>query len=188
MKDFGTAMTGMGADEVEAPEALGSGQVAATLASCGSRGHPHLCRRPCIYFVAGKCETGARCNYCHMSHEGRPAKMDKQQRQKFSAMGLREGLLMIHRLLTATATECSFLPLAKDLLDLVAEEAQAHQETEEVVAEAMQRRLERVLARMPFHQLALLAGAKASRSDFGRKVVACVEKLTDDLEAAANLA
>ncbi|CAE7245175.1 strG [Symbiodinium natans] len=182
---FPVTGTAMGADEVEA---LGQRQVAVTLASCGSRGHPHLCRRPCIYFVAGKCETGARCNYCHMSHEGRTAKMDKQQRSKFNAMGCREGLLLLHRLLTVTATENGFLPLAKDFLDLVAQEAQWHPAAEEVFSEAMQRRLERVIARMPFHQLALLAVAKASRHDFGTEMVACVEKLTDELEAMAHVA
>ncbi|CAE7942469.1 strG [Symbiodinium sp. KB8] len=158
-------------------------------ASCGSRGHPDLCKRPCIYFVAGKCTTGEQCNYCHMPHGDRPAKLDKQQRQKFNLMGMREALLMLHRILTSNAAMNGFLPLAKESLDLVAEEAMKHPTGEETTSESAQRRLERVLVRMPFHQLALLCVSKAlaNRSDFGELMVACIEKLTDDLEAYRGL-
>ncbi|CAE7891462.1 strG, partial [Symbiodinium microadriaticum] len=56
--------------------------------SCGSKGHPFLCKRPCIYFVSGKCTPAEHCNYCHMEHKDRSAKLDKQQRHKFNLMGM----------------------------------------------------------------------------------------------------
>eukprot|EP00435_Cladocopium_sp_Y103_P069483 s617_g33.t1 len=47
--------------------------------SCGSRGHPHLCRRPCIHFAKGECELGDACGYCHFTHAKCPS-LDKRQR------------------------------------------------------------------------------------------------------------
>jgi len=150
--------------------------------SCGSRGHPDLCKRPCIYLVAGKCTSGINCSYCHMEHKDRPAKLDKQQRHKFNLMGMREALLMLQGMLTSSAKENGFLPLAGDTLDLVEKEARKHDVTEVRSSEAVYRRLERVLVRMPFHQLALLAVSKADSSEFGELMVTSIEKLTEDLE------
>ncbi|CAE7891437.1 MTPC1, partial [Symbiodinium necroappetens] len=36
-------------------------RVAELLPSHGSLGHPEVCRRPCIYFLAGHCENGNAC-------------------------------------------------------------------------------------------------------------------------------
>ena len=156
-------------------------------ASCGSRGHPHLCKRPCIYIASGNCAVGAQCKYCHMPHADRPAKLDKQQRTRFNSMGKRDALLLLQSILTMSATTNGFLHLAKDILDLVAKEAMKHDAVEEVSSESAKRRLERVLVRMPFHQLALLSVSKANRGEFGELMVPCIEKLTDDLEAARNI-
>ncbi|CAK9083622.1 Putative tRNA/rRNA methyltransferase Rv0881, partial [Durusdinium trenchii] len=46
----------------------------------GSVGHPELCRRPCIYFMAGNCENGDSCTYCHQPHYEKTVKLDKKQR------------------------------------------------------------------------------------------------------------
>eukprot|EP00439_Symbiodinium_sp_Y106_P052559 s5291_g7.t1 len=43
-------------------------RVAELLPSHGSLGHPEVCRRPCIYFLAGHCENGNACAYCHLPH------------------------------------------------------------------------------------------------------------------------
>ncbi|CAE7891459.1 unnamed protein product, partial [Symbiodinium microadriaticum] len=75
-----------------------------------------------------------------------------------------------------------FLHLARDTLDLVEEEAMKHDATEVTSSEAVYRRLDRVLVRMSFHQLALLAVSKADCSEFGEIMVTSLEKLTDDLE------
>ena len=50
------------------------------LPSQGSLGHPEVCRRPCIYFIAGHCENGNTCDYCHMEHIEKTPKLDKRQR------------------------------------------------------------------------------------------------------------
>jgi len=117
-----------------------------------------------------------------MEHKDRPAKLDKQQRHKFNLMGMREALLMLQGMLTSSAKENGFLPLAGDTLDLVEKEARKHDVTEVRSSEAVYRRLERVLVRMPFHQLALLAVSKADSSEFGELMVTSIEKLTEDLE------
>ncbi|OLQ08902.1 hypothetical protein AK812_SmicGene7552 [Symbiodinium microadriaticum] len=139
-------------------------------------------KRPCIYFVSGKCTPAEHCNYCHMEHKDRSAKLDKQQRHKFNLMGMREALLMLQGMLTSNARENGFLHLARDTLDLVEEEAMKHDATEVTSSEAVYRRLDRVLVRMSFHQLALLAVSKADCSEFGEIMVTSLEKLTDDLE------
>ncbi|CAE7257158.1 unnamed protein product [Symbiodinium natans] len=50
------------------------------LPSQGSLGHPEVCRRPCIYFIAGNCENGRACAYCHIEHTEKTPKLDKRQR------------------------------------------------------------------------------------------------------------
>ncbi|OLP99402.1 hypothetical protein AK812_SmicGene18034 [Symbiodinium microadriaticum] len=35
----------------------------------GSRGHPEVCGKPCIFFSLGKCENGDMCGYCHLRHQ-----------------------------------------------------------------------------------------------------------------------
>ncbi|CAE7486477.1 unnamed protein product [Symbiodinium sp. CCMP2456] len=122
-----------------------------------------------------------------MPHADRPPKLDKQQRAKFNSMGKRDALLLIQSILTMNATTNGFLHLAKDILDLVAKEAMKHNAVEEASSESAHRRLERVLVRMPFHQLALLSVSKANRAEFGEVMVPCIEKLTDDLETARNI-
>ncbi|CAE7041973.1 ANKRD50 [Symbiodinium sp. CCMP2592] len=157
-------------------------------ASCGSRGHPHLCKRPCLFLVRGRCSNGAQCNCCHMPHARRPAMlMRRSHRQEFNLMGKREALLMLHRILTSNADRNGFLPLAKESLDLVAEEAMKHATGEETTSDYAQLRLERVLVRMPFRQLAFLSVSKANCREFGELMVTCVEKLTDDFEARREI-
>ena len=39
----------------------------------GSRGHPELCKRPCVHMAKkGPCPGGSGCGYCHLPH--RPAR------------------------------------------------------------------------------------------------------------------
>eukprot|EP00435_Cladocopium_sp_Y103_P008664 s36_g2.t1 len=59
----------------------GSGTPFQEMPSCGSYGHPHLCRRPCILFLRGTCEKGGDCGFCHLPHEAKAASFDKQQRE-----------------------------------------------------------------------------------------------------------
>eukprot|EP00438_Fugacium_kawagutii_P034708 Skav216622 [mRNA] locus=scaffold3008:190580:191773:- [translate_table: standard] len=68
----------------EPPEVLSDAQTAGVqvphLPSPGSRGHPILCRRPCVYFAKGTCEMGDECDYCHFAGHTRWVHPDKRQR------------------------------------------------------------------------------------------------------------
>mmetsp|Transcript_19574 Transcript_19574/g.45511 ORF Transcript_19574/g.45511 Transcript_19574/m.45511 type:complete len:255 (+) Transcript_19574:72-836(+) len=151
--------------------------------SCGSRGHPQLCKRPCIYYAGGKCTSGAQCNYCHLGHSERPAKLDKQQRLKFAAMPPREAMDMIHAVLKTNADENGFASLATEILDLVQLEACRHvPHQKDSSLAAMQRRLQRVLVRMPFHQLALLAVSKTGSESFREDLECRLDELTASIE------
>lgn len=50
--------------------------------SCGSFGHPHLCKKPCYLFKFGKCNDGSACNFCHRPHTERRMRLEKQQREQ----------------------------------------------------------------------------------------------------------
>ena len=54
-------------------------------ANKGSRGHPVVCRRPCIRFAKGDCEVGDACGYCHHQHP-RYVTPNKSQRLKLDCM------------------------------------------------------------------------------------------------------
>ncbi|CAJ1393747.1 unnamed protein product [Effrenium voratum] len=61
------------------PTAVETGAISAT--SPGSRGHPELCRRPCLHFARGECPRGADCVYCHLPHPQRAVSLDKRMRE-----------------------------------------------------------------------------------------------------------
>eukprot|EP00435_Cladocopium_sp_Y103_P003239 s7178_g1.t1 len=68
----------------EVPTAVQNVAVAAiaqppAAASEGSRGHPLVCRRPCIRLAKGNCNMGDACGYCHHEHP-RYVTPDKNQR------------------------------------------------------------------------------------------------------------
>lgn len=46
----------------------------------GSIGHPHLCRRVCIYFAMGACTNGQDCGFCHMPHPERIMRLNRRNR------------------------------------------------------------------------------------------------------------
>mmetsp|Transcript_123743 Transcript_123743/g.174415 ORF Transcript_123743/g.174415 Transcript_123743/m.174415 type:complete len:234 (+) Transcript_123743:7-708(+) len=56
--------------------------------SLGSRGHPQLCRRPCIRFNKGNCDMGDECGYCHFGEHRTFKSLDKRGRQKVQEMEL----------------------------------------------------------------------------------------------------
>ena len=55
----------------------------------GSRGHPVLCRRACVWFAKGECSLGATCPYCHLHHEHVVVSLDKRQRRLLQDMDTR---------------------------------------------------------------------------------------------------
>ncbi|CAE7569766.1 unnamed protein product [Symbiodinium sp. CCMP2456] len=162
--------------------------------SLGSRGHPQLCKRPCIFSV-GSCSSGSSCSYCHHSHPDKTAKLDKSQRKRFAELDIGIALLLLHDLMRTKALENGFSEEAVCLLSLVEEEARAQNPgvnwAEEVISH---RRLQRagnesnsstamVLNRMPFHQLAVLAGTKSGNPAFAKELQALVDTLSERVEA-----
>eukprot|EP00446_Apocalathium_sp_SHHI-4_P040219 CAMPEP_0177352216 /NCGR_PEP_ID=MMETSP0368-20130122/32235_1 /TAXON_ID=447022 ORGANISM="Scrippsiella hangoei-like, Strain SHHI-4" /NCGR_SAMPLE_ID=MMETSP0368 /ASSEMBLY_ACC=CAM_ASM_000363 /LENGTH=227 /DNA_ID=CAMNT_0018814189 /DNA_START=39 /DNA_END=722 /DNA_ORIENTATION=- len=49
--------------------------------NAGSRGHPELCNRPCLYFPVGQCTNKDACGFCHQGHPSRPKALDKRSRE-----------------------------------------------------------------------------------------------------------
>eukprot|EP00435_Cladocopium_sp_Y103_P015546 s51_g3.t2 len=61
----------------------------------GSRGHPVLCRRPCIRFANGSCKSGDACAYCHYEHDYRTNLLDRRQRLQLKSMDTSELLAVL---------------------------------------------------------------------------------------------
>jgi len=69
----------------------------------GSRGHPFLCRRPCVHILcSGSCSNGDACSYCHFPHEAR-SKLDSRQRAMSEAMPKAQLLSVVRELLEKQA-------------------------------------------------------------------------------------
>lgn len=68
----------------------GSGSLAkakATPSNIGSRGHPELCRRPCVFVLASSgCSNGTDCGYCHGVHLAKAPHLDKRHREQLKEM------------------------------------------------------------------------------------------------------
>jgi len=128
--------------------------------SWGSRGHPHLCQKPCLRFAGGRgrCEQGERCEFCHMGHETR-AKLDKQQRSFFNSLPQAAAMAVLCQLMEEKAAQNGFLEEARPLL------SQLLLEAGQVEPHAKLRRVEKVLRRYSFRQLLGLALPIANDSD-----------------------
>mmetsp|Transcript_125974 Transcript_125974/g.350968 ORF Transcript_125974/g.350968 Transcript_125974/m.350968 type:complete len:508 (-) Transcript_125974:253-1776(-) len=62
---------------------------AASAPNIGSRGHPFLCVRPCLFFAQGRCLSGGSCTYCHSVHESKPH-LDKNGREMFRRLTFKQ--------------------------------------------------------------------------------------------------
>eukprot|EP00930_Biecheleria_cincta_P089528 TRINITY_DN7885_c0_g1_i1.p1 TRINITY_DN7885_c0_g1~~TRINITY_DN7885_c0_g1_i1.p1 ORF type:complete len:608 (+),score=124.57 TRINITY_DN7885_c0_g1_i1:99-1922(+) len=62
----------------------------------GSRGHPELCMKPCLFFAAdGGCMNGTQCRFCHLKHRKRPAHLDKKNRAIIMRMPYPERMMIL---------------------------------------------------------------------------------------------
>eukprot|EP00439_Symbiodinium_sp_Y106_P048689 s957_g6.t1 len=102
----------------------------------GSLGHPHVCKRPCVYFAKGDCDYGDACGYCHLEHSKNRVVLDKRQREQLRAMTESQlwSLLMPH--LRAKAAQWTLqsdpLPLVRLAEARLADLEQEGAETAEV--------------------------------------------------------
>jgi len=60
----------------------------------GSVGHPELCTRPCLYFAAGSCPK-SECEFCHLDHKKRPARLDKRHRERLDRLSVSERIAVV---------------------------------------------------------------------------------------------
>ena len=135
------------------PEQSPLAEFFALLPSQGSLGHPDVCRRPCIYFVAGHCENGNACAYCHMEHLEKTPKLDKRQRTVIQGLGLPELLALVMHFCRGKAEEAGFLSEAKEILGLLAQDSAGARPLSECVSDRDLRNLWKTLARMNFSNL-----------------------------------
>ncbi|CAJ1349367.1 unnamed protein product [Effrenium voratum] len=147
--------------------------------SLGSRGHPDLCRRPCIYHRSGYCVQGADCGFCHLDHEGRAPKLDKKQREIIRSLNKAQVLAtMLYYLRTYQKLE-----LRADFLRLVERELWAQNKTEsEALAEIPEkdrRRLHKTLARMSCSGLLGLASPEQAGAAFRQCLADATERLRE---------
>ncbi|CAE8711014.1 unnamed protein product, partial [Polarella glacialis] len=85
--------------------------------SAGSVGHPELCKRPCLFFLAQKCTGGSACGYCHFPHDQlRPVQLDRNNRTLLRSMPAAVRLAVLLPLIQERAAETGLMAeIAKDV-------------------------------------------------------------------------
>ncbi|CAE8637557.1 unnamed protein product [Polarella glacialis] len=85
--------------------------------SAGSVGHPELCKRPCLFFLAQKCTGGSACGYCHFPHDQlRPVQLDRNNRTLLRSMPAAVCLAVLLPLIQERAAETGLMAeIAKDV-------------------------------------------------------------------------
>ncbi|CAE6968272.1 unnamed protein product [Symbiodinium natans] len=139
----------LGQGETRSPQ----GQEGGRLPSPGSLGHPEVCRRPCIYFIAGHCENGQGCTFCHMEHAQKTPKLDKKQRHLIQCLSSAQFIELVMHTCRNKAEQAGFLEEAKAILDLMAEESGGAGPLADILADRDLHHLKRMLARMTFSNL-----------------------------------
>ncbi|CAL1127944.1 unnamed protein product, partial [Cladocopium goreaui] len=162
-------------DEDEAVDAVVTGDEAEEgveiVGSIGSYGHPEVCRRRCVHFLRGFCQSGLDCNYCHLPHPAHEAKLDKKQR------GLLDGLSKAQLLGTALtflyrrAQQKEILEAARPILAIYEQEA-----VHGVAENQRIKKLDKVMGRMSFGALLSLSSHRLGE-DFHRRVTEAEETL-----------
>ncbi|CAJ1338438.1 unnamed protein product [Effrenium voratum] len=151
------------------------------LPSCGSLGHPELCRRPCIYVATGECLNGDACSYCHMPHMEKVPKLDKRQRGIVQSLSRSELLALVLKFCRPKARR--FGP-AREILSLLKEEA-GNAKLPSWVCERDVRGLHCTLQRMNFSNLIGLAThhapSRAKHSpDSAQRLADALERLREN--------
>ncbi|OLQ12031.1 hypothetical protein AK812_SmicGene4108 [Symbiodinium microadriaticum] len=129
----------------------------------GSWGHPDVCRRPCIHFISGNCETGKACAYCHLPHTEKMAKLDKRQRAMVQQLTHRELVSMVLPLCFRKAEEGGFAEKAGELLGLL-EVDRATSSTQPIPGRDL-RNLSKAISRLSFSSLIGLVARKSPDQD-----------------------
>mmetsp|Transcript_51861 Transcript_51861/g.112441 ORF Transcript_51861/g.112441 Transcript_51861/m.112441 type:complete len:321 (+) Transcript_51861:145-1107(+) len=130
------------------------------VASRGSFGHPHLCERACILAVAGRCNDGSECGFCHSPHTSK-LHLDKRNRKILQAMPYSARAAWVLPIMEQTAREHDFGPACQTLLARLADEARRTSESAQPSKLPARKGLARVIAAMSFsEQLRHLRGGR----------------------------
>ncbi|CAK9035418.1 unnamed protein product [Durusdinium trenchii] len=151
-----------------------------TLPSHGSVGHPHICRRPCVYFRTGDCKHGSSCGFCHLEHSERLPKLDKNQRGLMKCLSETQVLAMMARYLRLIAAKQSFELQATEVIELVEHELALQQDQGpglEEIPEQTKRKLHKTLSRMYFAGIVGLASREQVRPEFRQELADALERL-----------
>ena len=144
-------------DFADSPVGQGGPEHASVLAEffplLSSLAHPEVCRRPCIYFIAGHCENGRGCAYCHMEHTEKTPKLDKRQRTIIQGLSRPQLLELVMHFCHIKAEQAGFLEEAREILGLLAQESAGARPLAQVVADRDLRNLHKTLMRMNFSNL-----------------------------------
>eukprot|EP00435_Cladocopium_sp_Y103_P032269 s320_g8.t1 len=165
---------------------LGSSEdkIETQISSKGSLGHDWgLCKRPCALYAAGHCKHGADCGFCHMVHECRLPKLDKQQREKLKMLSVSQLLSLILEPLKMKVAEQGIEKEAKEIMALIEQEAARARgaQEKETRAGAISKRTSgayRILTKMSIAGLVGVAGCnQADSSTFRRQCMEALERL-----------
>jgi len=150
------------------------------LPSTGSLGHPEVCRRPCIYYLAGHCANGTECTYCHLPHVDKTPKLDKRQRTIMQGLSRQELLALVLRFCRLKAEQAGMEYEAQEVLSLMEEEAAGDASLSATISERDVRNLHKTLARMNFSNLiGLVTHQSPSRA---KQSPESAERIADALE------
>ena len=156
---------------------------APVLPSLGCWGHPVACRRPCIHFISGHCQSGQACPYCHIPHTEKMAKLDKRQRMMLQQLGRPKVASMVLHFCSIKAEQGGFSDLAADILGLLKQESQGAT-CPEMSTDRDLKNIRRTLTRMNFSSLVgLVTHLSPNQALQAEDAPQCGLSLVDALEA-----
>ena len=158
------------------------------VASLGSLGHSlGLCKRPCALFAGGHCKHGADCSFCHMSHEQRLPKLDKQQRTKLKMLSVAQLLSIILEPLKMKVWQQGIQNEAAEIIEIMELEVAKYPQVQELDTGAIAKKTHgatRILAKMSIAGLIGVAGCnQADSSAFRMQLMDALERLRYHVKA-----
>lgn len=154
------------------------GQPVACCPSPGSVGHPELCRRPCMYFQAGHCENGNACNFCHLEHPDKLAKLDKKQRMLLQSLGVAEFVAFVLQFVLERLQQANLVDEGHELVKLLRSVAGV----QPCIADRDARNLRKTFARMNLSNLMGVLIHKTSNSEEGAHMTSRIDEITAALD------
>eukprot|EP00930_Biecheleria_cincta_P012945 TRINITY_DN11785_c0_g5_i1.p1 TRINITY_DN11785_c0_g5~~TRINITY_DN11785_c0_g5_i1.p1 ORF type:complete len:543 (-),score=93.40 TRINITY_DN11785_c0_g5_i1:235-1863(-) len=87
--------------------------------NAGSRGHPEMCKKPCLFFPSGQCMHMSDCNFCHLPHPHRTNHLDKRNREFLAKLQVGPRVQIILQAMRSRASLVPFAFAANELVDVL---------------------------------------------------------------------